>query len=92
MEESRIERRLKSVTERLGGRALKFISPGMRGVPDRIILLPGGRIAFVETKAPGKPLEPLQRKRKAELEAMGFKVYKIDSLEDIENFITEGIS
>jgi hypothetical protein len=40
-------------------------------------------------KAPGKPLEPLQKKRAAELKEMGFRVYKIDSVKDIKNFIQE---
>jgi len=92
MDESRLERRFKNEVEKRGGKALKFVSPGMRGVPDRIILLPGARVVFVETKAPGKPLEPLQRKRKAELEAIGFKVYKIDSLMDVDNFVSEEFS
>ena len=66
-----------------GGLALKFISPNLAGVPDRIILMKNGRIAFAELKAPGKKLRPLQIKRKAQLESLGFKVYCIDSKEQI---------
>ncbi len=69
--------------------ALKFVSPGMVGIPDRLILLPRGRIYFVELKAPGKNLRPLQVKRKRQLEALGFKVYVIDSYEKIQLFIDE---
>ncbi len=69
--------------------ALKFVSPGMAGIPDRLVLLPEGRIYFVELKAPGKNLRPLQVKRKRQLEALGFKVYVIDSYEKIQLFIDE---
>ena len=67
----------------MGGLALKFISPGYDGVPDRIVLFPGGRIAFVEVKAPGKTLRPLQVRRKRQLESLGFKVYVLDAAEQI---------
>ena len=83
MRESDIEKKAKTKVESIGGKCLKFVSPGMRGVPDRICLFPEEKIFFVETKAPGKPLEPLQEKRRKELQAMGFKVYKIDSEEQI---------
>jgi hypothetical protein len=89
MMESRLERRLKREVEKLGGRALKFVSPGCAGVPDRIVLLPGGLLVFVEMKSPGKPLQPLQAKRKRDLEALGFRVYKLDSDASIEQFIKE---
>lgn len=89
MLESTLERRLKKEVEKLGGRAVKWVSPGLSGVPDRIVLLPGGQIIFVEMKAPGKPLKPLQVKRKKELEALGFYVYKLDSVSNIQQFIEE---
>ena len=53
-EESRIERHLRVSVKKMGGMAVKFTSPGLDGVPDRIVLLPGRKIAFVELKAPGK--------------------------------------
>ena len=61
----------------------------MAGVPDRLVLLPKGRIYFVELKAPGKYLRPLQLKRKEQLEELGFKVYVIDSYKKIDAFIEE---
>ena len=62
MIESTVEKRLcKKVKNELHGWALKFISPGLSGVPDRIVLLPGGRIYFVELKAPGREMRKLQR-------------------------------
>jgi Holliday junction resolvase len=53
--ESLIEKHLVAEVKKAGGVAFKFVSPGRRSVPDRIVLLPGGRLVFVECKAPGKP-------------------------------------
>lgn len=89
MREQEIETRLKEEVERAGGLALKFISPGTAGVPDRIVLLPGKDIYFVELKAPGEQLRPLQLKRKKQLEDLGFKVYVIDSFQAVSAFIRE---
>jgi hypothetical protein len=83
MRESAIEQKLKKAVEVSGGRCIKFSSPGMSGVPDRICLFPGGRVLFVETKAPGKTPRPLQEKRHRELRKLGFKVIVIDSEEQI---------
>ena len=57
--------------------------------PDRLILLPGGKAAFAELKAPGKTLRPLQAVRKRQLEALGFRVYVIDSIEQIGGVLDE---
>ena len=54
MRENAVERTLRNEIKRQGGWCLKFVSPGTAGVPDRICLLPGRVIAFVELKAPGK--------------------------------------
>ena len=89
MLENQIERQLKREIEKRGGKALKFTSPGTRGVPDRLVLLPGGRAVFVELKAPGEQLKPLQEKRAKELQILGFKVYRIDSISEIQGFIAE---
>lgn len=88
-EESRIERMLTSQVKKLGGMAVKFVSPSLDGVPDRIVLLPDGKMAFVELKAPGKKLRALQEKRKRQLEALGFPVYVIDRLEQIGGVLDE---
>ena len=87
--EANLERRLVSEVKRIGGIAPKFISPGNRGVNDRLVILSGGRTIYVEMKAPGKPLEPLQVRWAKILRNMGHQVYKIDSHEDIDQFITE---
>jgi len=89
MLESQIERVLKTEVEKRGAKARKFVSPGWAGAPDRIILFPGGRVVFVELKAPQRIMRPLQKKRAAELRDLGFKVYSINSLERIKKFIAE---
>lgn len=91
MLESVIEKRLKKEIELIGGKALKFISPGVSGVPDRIVLLPHGRIVFIELKAPGKKLRAMQEYRAKELRALGFDVRVIDSIDKIKLFISEVI-
>ena len=89
MREKTIEAKLVQTVRSMGGLALKFTSPGFDGVPDRLVLLPGGRIAFIELKAPGKILRPLQVRRKRQLEALGLSVYCIDSPEQIGGILSE---
>ena len=89
MREREIERKLVNAVKKQGGLCWKFTSPGTAGVPDRIILMPKGHIAFVETKAPGETMRPLQEKRKRQLESLGFKVFCLDSIEDILKVISE---
>lgn len=89
MREKTIEAKLVQAVLTKGGLAPKFISPGLDGVPDRLVLLPGGRIAFIELKAPGKTLRPLQVRRKRQLEALGFSVYCIDGVEQIESVLQQ---
>ncbi|MBK5243195.1 VRR-NUC domain-containing protein [Clostridium sp.] len=89
MLESRIEKRLKDEVEKIGGKSLKFVSPGSSGEPDRIVLLPGGKIIFVELKAPGEKLKPLQIFRAKELRNLGFDVRCIDSVKKIKELIEE---
>ena len=89
MREKTIEEKLVKITRSMGGLALKFSSPGFDGVPDRLVLLPGGKIAFIELKAPGKTLRPLQVRRKRQLETLGFSVYCIDSPEQIGGILSE---
>ena len=89
MREKHIEQKLVQAVRQMGGLAPKFISPGWAGAPDRLILLPGGRLAFVEVKAPGKTLRPLQVRRKGQLEALGFRVYVIDHPNQIGGVLDE---
>lgn len=89
MREKDIERILIREVRKRNGLALKFISPGVNGVPDRLVLLQDGRMAFIELKAPGGKMRPIQIKRKRQLEALGFLVYCIDRKEEIEGVIDE---
>ena len=78
MTEKELELMLVNEVKRRGGRAFKFISPGLNGVPDRLVLMLGGKLGFVEVKAPGKEMRPNQIKRKRQLESLGFLVYCLD--------------
>ena len=89
MREKTIEQKLVKAVKAVGGIALKLTCPGWGGVPDRLILLPGKRLAFVEVKAPGEIMRPLQVKRKRQLEALGFSVYCIDHLDQIGGVLDE---
>jgi hypothetical protein len=80
MRERDIERALVASVEAAGGLALKLVSPGRRGVPDRLCLFPRGRVLFVETKAPGKTLSVAQQRMAEQLRALGFRVEVIDDL------------
>lgn len=89
MRERYIELKLRTEVKAHGGMALKFVSPGMVGVPDRIVLTSDGKVYFVELKAPGKTLSPKQAKMAALLGKLGHKVRVIDSMEGIKEFIHE---
>ena len=89
MREKTIETKLVQAVRAKGGLAPKFTSPGFDGVPDRLVLLPGGKVAFIELKAPGKTLRPLQVRRKRQLEALGFSMYCIDGVEQIGGILGE---
>ena len=89
MLESVVERHLVTEVKKRGGLAPKFVSPGLDGVPDRLVLFPGGKLAFVELKAPGKVMRPLQRRRAEQLIALGFRVYCVDRKEQIGGVLDE---
>ena len=89
MREKTIERKLVMAVKAAGGIAPKFTSPGFDGMPDRIVLLPGGHIGFVEVKASGEKPRPLQLARHGLLRRLGFKVYVIDGEEQIGGVLDE---
>lgn len=89
MREKEIEQKFTLMVKQAGGLALKFVSPGMSGMPDRIVLLPGGHMAFVEVKAPGKVPRPLQKARHRMLRKLGFKVYMLDDANQIGGILDE---
>ena len=95
MREKVIETKLIQAVRRSGGLALKLVSPGFNGVPDRLLLFMGGKAAFCEVKAPGQKPRPLQVHRIEQLRALGFRVYVVDSEEKIGGVIeriTEGLA
>ncbi|MCM1225083.1 MAG: VRR-NUC domain-containing protein [Lachnospiraceae bacterium] len=87
MREKQIEQKLVLAVKRRGGICPKFVAPGFDGMPDRIVLLPGGKIGFAEVKAPGKKPRPLQVARHGLLRRLGFKVYVLDDEKQIEEIL-----
>lgn len=85
--EKYLEKKLCRAVRSLSGEALKFSSPYHRGMPDRIVLLPGGKIHFVELKSPGKHPTDLQRKAISELRALGFDAVVIDNDDSLNEFL-----
>ncbi len=89
MREKEIEQKLVKAVKAQGGLCMKFTSPGFDGVPDRLVLLPFGRIAFIELKAPGKKPRRLQIRRMKQLSALGVKCFVIDSVDMIGGVLDE---
>jgi hypothetical protein len=89
MREKQIEKKLITEVKKRGGICPKWVSPGFDGVPDRIVLLPHGKFAFVEVKAPGEKPRPLQVSRHKLLRRLGFHVYVLDNESEIGGMIDE---
>lgn len=89
MRESELEKKFKEMAAQAGGKAYKFVSPGNDGVPDRLVILPGGKIGFVELKQEGGKPRKLQQFRMKELESLGCFVTVADSIESAEAAIAE---
>ena len=87
--EKQIEHALTLMVKARGGIAPKFVSPSFAGMPDRLVLLPGGVFAFAELKAPGMKPRALQLARHQLLKNLGFKVYVFDGIEQIEEVLSE---
>lgn len=81
-----IEKLLVARVKALGGTAEKFTSPGRRSVPDRLVILPPGRVIFVELKSPGKKPTPAQLRDHERRRALGCDVRVIDNEEAIDAF------
>ena len=92
MREKIIEQKLVTAVKKHGGICPKFTSPSFDGMPDRLLLLPHGKFAFVEVKAPNQKPRPLQLSRHRLLRRLGFRVYVLDALEDIDKIIKEVMS
>ena len=89
MREKAIEKKLVQEVKVVGGIAPKFTSPGFDGMPDRIVLLPGGHMGFVEAKAPGEKPRPLQLARHRLLRGLGFRVYVLEDERQIGEILDE---
>lgn len=87
MTERKVEKHLRLEVEKIGGQCIKYPPLFYAGFPDRIVLLQGGVIIFVETKAPDKKPTLLQRKVHAMLIALGFRVEVLDTIEAVDIFI-----
>lgn len=89
MLESQLERKFCKRIKETGSLPLKFVSPGMAGVPDRIILIPGGKVRFAELKKPGGHLRPLQAYTVKKFRKLGFTVHVVDSEAEIQKVVQE---
>ena len=89
MREKALEQKFLMKVKNVGGLALKFVSPGFAGVPDRLVLMPDGKVGFVEVKSKGKKPRTLQAARHDLLRRLGFKVFVLDNENQIKNIIDE---
>lgn len=85
--ESQVEKHLAKRVSALGGLCWKFTSPNLRGVPDRIVVMPCATVVFVELKAPGQVPEPHQTRRHLELTQRGARVAVLDSYAAVDKFL-----
>lgn len=89
MNEKVLEKKLREAIKELGGKALKFTSPYYTGMPDRIVLMPGGKIYFVEVKTTGKTLSDRQAAVAVDLQKLGFMFWIVDTQASLDNFLNE---
>ena len=89
MREKQIEQRLVKAVKAQNGMCPKLVSPGTDGMPDRMVLLPDGKLSFVEVKAPGEKPRPLQIRRHEQLRQLGFRVTVLDDPEQIPGILEE---
>lgn len=89
--EKDIEAYLVRQVKKAGGIAYKFVAPGRRSVPDRLVLRPNGTVFFVEVKRPGGKPTPLQEEEHAKLRALGFTVYTVDDRDQVDAVVEEAM-
>lgn len=87
MKESEIEGRLRDGVKRLGGKAFKFVSPGNAGVPDRLVVLPGGKIIFAELKTDTGKVSTIQSYQIRSLQQLGADVWVVRGLDGVRAFL-----
>jgi hypothetical protein len=88
MLEKDVERYLVKSVKDLGGACFKWVSPGHAGVPDRVVIRPGGRVAFVEVKRPGQKPTKLQLHVLEQLRQLGCQAVWVDSKEAVDAFLS----
>lgn len=93
MLESALEQAVRKYVRSLGGRCFKWVCPGENGVPDRICILPGGKVVFIELKRPGRKDGCSERQKKIMrvLSSLGCKVWLINSLDDLKARLSDEI-
>ena len=84
-----IEKKMVGGIKAIGGRAYKWVSPGNDGVPDRIVVLPGGKVIFVELKTAKGKLSPIQRRQCQRLRDLGCDVRVLYGDKPMEAFVGE---
>ena len=89
MRENELEEKFREKVKDAGGRAYKFVSPGNSGVPDRLVVLPGGHVGFVELKQRGKKPSKLQQNQIERLKRLGCYVTVLDRPEEIGHVLAE---
>lgn len=87
MREKEIEKYLVDIVAGMGGKAIKFVSPGWTGAPDRVVILPGGKVGFLELKAPGEKPRKEQDYRIRQLRELGCVAGSADSREGVNWFL-----
>lgn len=89
MREGEIERRLSAGVQALGGTSYKFVSPGNSGVPDRIVIFPGGRVEFIEVKAEGGRLKIAQTLQLTKLKELGCRISVLYGMQQVCDYLSE---
>lgn len=89
MRESAIERKVCTYAKKRGCEVYKFVSPGKRGVPDRMFVTPSGKVFFIEFKAPGKKPSALQQREQLLLSTKGVSVWVVDTIQSGKEVIDE---
>lgn len=85
--ENRVEQRLIDGVKALGGSTFKFVSPGLAGVPDRIVILPGGIVHFVELKAPGGKPSRIQLRRISQFRKLDVTALVLTGIDEVEHYL-----
>lgn len=89
MTEAQIEQKLGKQIKNKGGLYYKFVSPGSTGVPDRVVIAPGGKVIFIELKTESGKLSTMQAIQISRLKAVGADVRVVCGVEQAKAFVEE---